>query len=223
MRRQPSSGCAETRPGHRAAPEKCDRGGNNESLTIRHRTPGQPRPGRASLWQRLSPPRRYGRSDIPFIALNPGASFRGLHDSIVNHLGNENPQHAASACTRSTPSRSPMAGPRSPAGRWPPRCTANVGLLHATMAIFNAWCDRVPLLLLGRHRPGRRGQAAALDRLDPHRRGPGRDDPPLHEMGRPAGLARAAPRRWPRAVWLAATAPWVPSTSTSTPAMQEAR
>src|SRR6266567_4020506 len=30
--------------------------------------------------------------DIPFIALNPGSSYRGLHDSIVNHLGNERPQ-----------------------------------------------------------------------------------------------------------------------------------
>src|SRR5437870_7790655 len=26
---------------------------------------------------------------------------------------------------------------------------SNVGLLHATMAIFNAWCDRVPMLILG--------------------------------------------------------------------------
>src|SRR5581483_3329517 len=30
--------------------------------------------------------------DIPYIALNPGASYRGLHDSIVNYLGNETPQ-----------------------------------------------------------------------------------------------------------------------------------
>ncbi|MEA2953170.1 MAG: hypothetical protein QOJ96_2690, partial [Alphaproteobacteria bacterium] len=30
--------------------------------------------------------------DIPFVALNPGASYRGLHDSLVNHLGNERPQ-----------------------------------------------------------------------------------------------------------------------------------
>ena len=30
--------------------------------------------------------------DIPYIALNPGASYRGLHDSIVNHLGNQSPQ-----------------------------------------------------------------------------------------------------------------------------------
>ena len=26
---------------------------------------------------------------------------------------------------------------------------SNVGLLHATMAIFNAWCDRMPILILG--------------------------------------------------------------------------
>jgi hypothetical protein len=30
--------------------------------------------------------------DIPYIALNPGASYRGLHDSIVNYLGNVGPQ-----------------------------------------------------------------------------------------------------------------------------------
>src|SRR6266545_7135946 len=30
--------------------------------------------------------------DIPYIALNPGASYRGLHDSIVNYLGNQKPQ-----------------------------------------------------------------------------------------------------------------------------------
>ena len=29
--------------------------------------------------------------DIPYIALNPGASYRGLHDSLVNYLGNERP------------------------------------------------------------------------------------------------------------------------------------
>src|SRR5258708_22714675 len=30
--------------------------------------------------------------DIPYIALNPGASYRGLHDSLVNHIGNASPQ-----------------------------------------------------------------------------------------------------------------------------------
>jgi acetolactate synthase I/II/III large subunit len=30
--------------------------------------------------------------DVPYIALVPGASYRGLHDSLVNFLGNERPQ-----------------------------------------------------------------------------------------------------------------------------------
>ena len=45
-----------------------------------------------------------------------------------------------------------------------------------------------------RHRPGRRRQAAAVDRLDPHRARPGRAGARLHQMGRPAGLARRRAR-----------------------------
>src|SRR5579875_309171 len=86
--------------------------------------------------------------DIPYIALNPGASYRGLHDSLVNHLGNTRPQmllclheeHAVAlaqgwAKVKGTPL---AVGVHS-----------NVGLFHATMAIFNAWCDRMPVLILG--------------------------------------------------------------------------
>jgi thiamine pyrophosphate-dependent acetolactate synthase large subunit-like protein len=29
---------------------------------------------------------------VEYISLNPGASYRGLHDSLVNYLGNESPQ-----------------------------------------------------------------------------------------------------------------------------------
>ncbi len=29
--------------------------------------------------------------DFPYIALNPGASYRGLHDSLVNYGGNQPP------------------------------------------------------------------------------------------------------------------------------------
>ena len=59
--------------------------------------------------------------DIPYIALNPGASYRGLHDSLVNYLGNER-RRCCSACTRKPRSRSRTAMPRSPARRWPRRC-----------------------------------------------------------------------------------------------------
>jgi len=86
--------------------------------------------------------------DIPFIALNPGSSYRGLHDSLVNHLGNRAPQmllclheeHAvAIAHGYAKVTGKPMAA----------AVHANVGLMHATMAIFNAWCDRIPIIVLG--------------------------------------------------------------------------
>ncbi len=86
--------------------------------------------------------------DLTYIALNPGASYRGLHDSIVNYLGNKNPEmllclheehaiHIAQGYAKVTDK--PMA------------CAvhSNVGLMHATMAIFNAWCDRMPMVIMG--------------------------------------------------------------------------
>ena len=30
--------------------------------------------------------------NFPYAVLNPGASYRGLHDSIVNYTGNEKPK-----------------------------------------------------------------------------------------------------------------------------------
>src|SRR5579871_6801337 len=85
---------------------------------------------------------------VPYIALNPGASYRGLHDSLVNHLGNVQPQmmlclheeHAvAIAHGYAKVTGKPMAAV----------VHSNVGLMHGTMAIFNAWCDRMPIVVLG--------------------------------------------------------------------------
>jgi len=86
--------------------------------------------------------------DIPYISLNPGASYRGLHDSIVNYLGNRAPQmllsiHDENAVTiahgyAKATDRMMAAALHS-----------NVGLMHATMSIFDAWCDRAPVLILG--------------------------------------------------------------------------
>ncbi|MGK4924261.1 thiamine pyrophosphate-binding protein [Bordetella hinzii] len=86
--------------------------------------------------------------DIPYVLLNPGASFRGLHDSIVNHLGNERPQmivvlheeHAvAIAHGYAKVHGKPLAA----------ILHSNVGLMHGSMAIFDAWVDRVPVLVFG--------------------------------------------------------------------------
>ncbi len=86
--------------------------------------------------------------DIPYIALNPGASYRGLHDSIVNFLGNEQPQMIL--CLHEEAAVAIAHGYAKVTGKAMGAAVhSNVGLFHATMAIFNAWCDRMPILILG--------------------------------------------------------------------------
>ncbi len=85
---------------------------------------------------------------IPYVALNPGASYRGLHDSLVNHLGNAAPQMLL--CLHEEHAVAIAQGWAKVTGT--PMLAAvhsNVGLFHATMAIFNAWCDRMPVIVLG--------------------------------------------------------------------------
>jgi thiamine pyrophosphate-dependent acetolactate synthase large subunit-like protein len=86
--------------------------------------------------------------DIEYVALTPGASFRGLHDSLVNYLGNRRPEILLSLHEESAVAIA--HGYAKAAGK--PMAVAlhsNVGLMHAAMAIFNAWCDRAPILLFG--------------------------------------------------------------------------
>lgn len=83
-----------------------------------------------------------------YVALNPGASYRGLHDSIVNYLGNRAPQmlltlhdeHAVSIAHGYWKASERMMAAA---------LHSNVGLMHASMQIFNCWCDRAPVLILG--------------------------------------------------------------------------
>jgi thiamine pyrophosphate-dependent acetolactate synthase large subunit-like protein len=86
--------------------------------------------------------------DIPYVALNPGSSYRGLHDSLVNYLGNSRPRMLL--CLHEESAVALAHGWAKVTGR--PMLAivhANVGLMHATMAIFNAWCDRAPVIILG--------------------------------------------------------------------------
>jgi len=86
--------------------------------------------------------------DIPYIALNPGASYRGLHDSLVNYLGNKQPQMLL--CLHEEAAVAIAQGYAKVTDRAMGAAVhSNVGLFHATMAIFNAWCDRKPILILG--------------------------------------------------------------------------
>lgn len=86
--------------------------------------------------------------DFEYVALNPGASFRGLHDSLVNHLGNTKPEMIL--CAHEEHAVALAHGYAKVTGR--PMAVAvhaNVGLMHATMGIFNAWADRVPVCVIG--------------------------------------------------------------------------
>jgi thiamine pyrophosphate-dependent acetolactate synthase large subunit-like protein len=86
--------------------------------------------------------------EIPYIALNPGASYRGLHDSIVNYLGNERPQMLL--CLHEEIAVAIAQGYAKVTNKAMAAAVhSNVGLFHATMAIFNAWCDRMPVVILG--------------------------------------------------------------------------
>jgi thiamine pyrophosphate-dependent acetolactate synthase large subunit-like protein len=86
--------------------------------------------------------------DLPYLALNPGASYRGLHDSLVNLLGNRDPQMLL--CLHEEHAVAIAHGYAKVTGRPMGAIVhSNVGLMHATMAIFDAWCDRVPVFVLG--------------------------------------------------------------------------
>jgi thiamine pyrophosphate-dependent acetolactate synthase large subunit-like protein len=86
--------------------------------------------------------------DIPFIAVTPGASYRGLHDSIVNYLGNTTPQMLL--CIHEETAVAIAHGYAKVTGKAIAAAVhSNVGLQHATMAMFNAWCDRMPVVVLG--------------------------------------------------------------------------
>lgn len=88
------------------------------------------------------------RLDIPWIALTPGASYRGFHDSLVNHLGNERPEMLL--CLHEEHAVAIAHGYAKVTGKaMAVALHSNVGLMHGSMAIFNAWGDRAPMLILG--------------------------------------------------------------------------
>jgi thiamine pyrophosphate-dependent acetolactate synthase large subunit-like protein len=89
--------------------------------------------------------RRFG---FPYVSLNPGASYRGLHDSIVNYLGNETPSMVL--CLHEDHAVAIAHGYAKATGE-PMACIlhSNVGLMHGMMSLYNAWCDRVPMFVLG--------------------------------------------------------------------------
>ena len=86
--------------------------------------------------------------DIDYVASNPASSFRSFHESIVNYGNNRKPEFIT--CLHEESSVAIAHGYYKASGK-PMAMMAHgsVGIQHAAMAVYNAWCDRVPVMLIG--------------------------------------------------------------------------
>ncbi|MFI5266502.1 MAG: thiamine pyrophosphate-binding protein [Chloroflexota bacterium] len=86
--------------------------------------------------------------EIPYIALNPGASYRGFHDSLVNYNSNQGP--GMILCNHEEVAVAVAHGYAKVTGRaMAASLHSNVGLMHGSMGIFNAFVDRAPVVVFG--------------------------------------------------------------------------
>src|SRR5205814_1838007 len=75
------------------------------------------------------------------------SSFIGIHESIINYAGNRNPESIT--CTHEEISVAMANGYAKIEGKPVLVCVhGTVGTQHAAMAIYDAWCDRVPVYLV---------------------------------------------------------------------------
>src|ERR1700757_1185144 len=85
---------------------------------------------------------------IEYVCSNPGSSFRGLHESVINYGGNKNPEFIP--CLHEESAVGMAHGYAKIEGK-PLLVFAHgtVGLQHASMAVYNAYCDYVPVIVIG--------------------------------------------------------------------------
>jgi acetolactate synthase-1/2/3 large subunit len=84
---------------------------------------------------------------IEYLAINCASSYRGLHEAVINHGGNK-PEIIT--CVHEDIAAHIGQGYAKMEGKpMAMACHGVVGLQHATMGIYNTWCDRVPLLIMG--------------------------------------------------------------------------
>lgn len=87
------------------------------------------------------------------VVFNPGASFRGIHDSLVFEANAGFAPEIVMACHEEIAVAIAHGYYKASGKHMAVLIHANVGLLHASMAIFNAWCDRVPLFMIAGNGP----------------------------------------------------------------------
>jgi acetolactate synthase-1/2/3 large subunit len=86
--------------------------------------------------------------DVDYLAMNCASSFRGLHEAVINYANNTKPEILN--CPHEDIAVHMAQGYAKMAGKpMAMICHGVVGLQHATMAMYNAWCDRVPVIVMG--------------------------------------------------------------------------
>src|SRR6266478_6652221 len=86
--------------------------------------------------------------DIKYLPSNPASSFRAIHESLINYGGNKMPEFLT--CMHEESGVGMAHGYFKVAGKpLMTLCHGTVGLQHAAMAVYNAWCDRVPVIVVG--------------------------------------------------------------------------
>ena len=86
--------------------------------------------------------------DIKYCPSNCASSFRAIHELLINYGGNKMPEYLT--CTHEESAVGMAHGYFKIAGKpLISLCHGTVGLQHATMAVYNAWCDRVPVIVIG--------------------------------------------------------------------------
>jgi thiamine pyrophosphate-dependent acetolactate synthase large subunit-like protein len=86
--------------------------------------------------------------DIKYLPCNPASSFRALHESLIDYGQNKQPEFLT--CMHEESAVGMAHGYFKASGK--PLMTlvhGTVGLQHAAMGIYNAWCDRVPVIVVG--------------------------------------------------------------------------
>lgn len=86
--------------------------------------------------------------DIKYLPSNCASSFRGIHESLINYGHNKMPEFLT--CTHEESAVGIAHGYFKVTGKpLMSLCHGTVGLQHAAMAVYNAWCDRVPVIVVG--------------------------------------------------------------------------
>ena len=86
--------------------------------------------------------------DIKYLPSNCASSFRALHESLIDYGNNSMPEFLT--CMHEESAVGMAHGYFKIAGKpLLTLCHGTVGLQHASMAIYNAWCDRVPVIVVG--------------------------------------------------------------------------